>query len=52
MEKLFRDMDGQFTQDAAVLRNAIKELKMRAGAIGPETTGLSQNFQSKKISQT
>ena len=41
-------MDGQFTQDAAVLRNAIKELKMRAGAIGPETTGLSQFFQSKK----
>ena len=47
MEKLFRDMDGQFTQDAAVLRNAIKELKMRAGVNGPETTGLNLVLASR-----
>ena len=36
---MFRDMDQQFSQDATVLRNAIKELKVRAGDIRPGSTG-------------
>ena len=39
MEKMFRDMDQQFNQDATVLRNAIKELKVRAGDVRPASTG-------------
>ena len=47
MENRFRDMDAQFTTDAAALRSAIRDLKVRAG----ETEPIAQTTSEPVVTQ-
>jgi len=46
-----RDMDQQFNQDATVLRNAIKELKVRAGDVRPASTASAHEVTEPSVTQ-